>query len=219
MRCRHGCPNRISTRAENSSRSAVVPCAPTMGKICLASEVPSASDVIEPSSHRMGFRGKAEGAFAGAWGAAAGESMTVKAESGKGGARTPGAMKLRHRRWEAARPRPARYPATGAPGSVARKIRTVQREGRRHAPATCARPSMIRRTMRIPSGAARWPDHRRESVADLTTRSLLSRHSSRMGAMLPTVACRMYRERARPSCHGAAGQADRNHRTMRAMRA
>jgi len=46
-----------------------------MGKICLASEVPSASDVIEPSNHRMGFRGKAEGAFAGAWGAAAGESM------------------------------------------------------------------------------------------------------------------------------------------------
>ena len=38
----------------------------------------------------MGFRGKAEGAFAGAWGAAAGESMTVKAESGKGRARAWG---------------------------------------------------------------------------------------------------------------------------------
>ena len=65
----------------------------------------------------MGFRGKAEGAFAGAWGAAAGESMTVKAESGKGSVRTSGALKLRHSRWEAARPRPARYPVTGAQGA------------------------------------------------------------------------------------------------------
>ena len=104
----------------------------------------------------MGFRGKAEGAFAGAWGAAAGESMTVRAESGKGSVRTPG-------------------------------------------------PIMIKRMMWIPSGAARWPYHRRGSVADLTTRSLLSRRASRMGTASPTAACRMYRGRARPACHGGRG--------------
>ena len=66
-------------------------------------------------------------------------------------------------------------------------------------------PSMIRRMMWIPSGAARWPYHRRGSVADLTTRSLLSRHASRMGTVSPTAACRMYRGRARPACHGGRG--------------
>ena len=66
-------------------------------------------------------------------------------------------------------------------------------------------PSMIRRMMWIPSGAARWPDHRRGSVADLTTRSLLSRRASRMGTASPTAACRMYRGRARPACHGGRG--------------
>ena len=65
--------------------------------------------------------------------------MTVKAESGKGGARTPGAMKLRHRRWEAARPRPARYPATGAPGSVARKTSTEDPHGSARKTPECAR--------------------------------------------------------------------------------
>ena len=59
--------------------------------------------------------------------------------------------------------------------------------------------------MWIPSGAARWPDHRRGSVADLTTRSLLSRRASRMGTASPTAACRMYRGRARPACHGGRG--------------
>ena len=59
--------------------------------------------------------------------------------------------------------------------------------------------------MWIPSGAARWPDHRRGSVADLTTRSLLSRRASRMGTASPTAVCRMYRGRARPACHGGRG--------------
>ena len=59
--------------------------------------------------------------------------------------------------------------------------------------------------MRIPSGAARRPDHRRESVADLATRSLLSFHPSWKGNVLSAAACRMYRGRARPSCHGGGG--------------
>lgn len=66
-------------------------------------------------------------------------------------------------------------------------------------------PIMIKRMMWIPSGAARWPYHRRGSVADLTTRSLLSRRASRMGTASPTAACRMYRGRARPACHGGRG--------------
>ena len=66
-------------------------------------------------------------------------------------------------------------------------------------------PIMIKRMMWIPSGAARWPYHRRESVADLTTCSLLSRRASRMGTASPTAACRMYRGRARPACHGGRG--------------
>ena len=63
-------------------------------------------------------------------------------------------------------------------------------------------PSMIRRMMRIPSDAARRPDHRRESVADPATRSFLSCHPSWKGNVLSAAACRMYRGRARPSCHG-----------------
>ena len=56
--------------------------------------------------------------------------------------------------------------------------------------------------MRIPSDAARQSDHRRESVADPATRSFLSCHPSWKGNVLSAAACRMYRGRARPSCHG-----------------
>ena len=89
-------------------------------------------------------------------------------------------------------------------GRSSRRIHEVRAESGKGSVRTPG-PIMIKRMMWIPSGAARWPYHCRESVADLTTRSLLSRHASRMGTASPTAACRMHRGRARPACHGGRG--------------
>lgn len=65
---------------------------------------------------------------------------------------------------------------------------------------------MIKRIMRIPSGAARRSDHRRECVADPATRGFLSRHSSRTDPASSAATCWGEGAAVMPRCSWAGGQ-------------
>lgn len=150
--------------------------------------------------------------------------MTVKAESGKGSAAgwgnedaaqpSPG---------EAAQSRPARCLVTGAQGGCgACKPRTVQRartpecthsahktlhdkeDGAENLQVQPAGPTIVGRVLQIWRHAVFWP------VIRLAQGGGVRRHVSDMAGG---------GRGRRATVAAAAGQADRNHRTMRAMRA
>ena len=145
--------------------------------------------------------------------------MTVKAESGKGSVRTSGALKLRHSRWEAARPRPARYPVTGAQGASrgadphgsVRKTPECARNVRKtlHDKEDNADPVRCSPAVRPSLGVCGRSGYTRLSVPSLFTDRPCVVRSNMLGGGRGRLATEA----------GAAGQAGKNHRTMRAMRA